>query len=97
MKPFRFLLPAEREMLDAACYYESQAPRLGVDFLSEIDSAIQDVAQDPDRWPVIRADTRRRLVHRFPYGILYRNDPDEIVILAVMHLHRHPNYWIRRT
>ena len=32
-------------------------------------------------------------VRRFPFGILYRVDPDEIVILAVMHLARQPDYW----
>jgi plasmid stabilization system protein ParE len=96
MKPARFLLPAELEMLDAARYYESQSPQLGVDFLEKVESAVRDVKQNPERWPVIRLDIRRRLVHRFPYGILYRVAPDEIVIVAVMHLHRRPDYWVDR-
>ncbi len=96
MKPFRFLLPAEQEMLGAARYYETQALGLGHDFLDKINSAVQDITEHPDRWPIIRFNIRRRLVHRFPYGILYRNDSEEIVVLAVMNLHRHPNYWINR-
>ncbi len=96
MKSVRFLLPAEQEMLDAAQYYESQTEHLGEAFLVKVDSAVRDIAKYPGRWPVIRFDVRRRLVHRFPYGILYRIDPNEVVILAVAHLHRHPNYWISR-
>ncbi len=96
MKPVRFLLPAEQEMLNAARFYESQAIHLGEDFLSKVQSAVKDIAENPEHWPVIRLNVRRRLVHRFPYGILYRINHDEIVVLAVMHLHRHPNYWISR-
>jgi toxin ParE1/3/4 len=96
MKPVRFLQPAEQEMLDAAHYYEKQAPGLGNDFLQKIDSATRDIAENPELWPVIRPGIRRRLIHRFPYGLLYRVDPNEIVVVAVMHLHRHPAYWTRR-
>ena len=96
MKTVRFILPAEREMLDAARYYALQAPGLGDDFLDKITSAVRDIGEHPDRWPVLRFDIRRRRVHRFPYALLYRIDPDEVVILATMHLHRHPDYWINR-
>lgn len=96
MKSVHFLLPAEQEMLDAARYYESQTERLGEDFLVKVNSAVRNISEYPKRWPVIDFDVRRRLVHRFPYGVLYRIDPNEIVILAVAHLHRHPNYWISR-
>jgi len=96
MKPVRFLRPAEQEMLDAARFYELQSPGLGKDFINRIDSAVCDIGVHPDRWPVVRYDIRRRLVHRFPYALLYRVDTAEVVILATMHLHRHPDYWINR-
>ena len=92
----RFLLPAEEEMLSAAMYYESQAPGLGRDFLEKIEAAVQDLSESPERWPVVLAQVRRRLTRRFPYGVYYRIDPDEIVILAVADLRRRPNYWIGR-
>ena len=47
-------------------------------------------------WPVIEAELRRRLVRRFPFGILYRIEPEEIVIVAVAHLRRKPGYWRER-
>lgn len=96
MKTVRFLRPAEREMLDAARYYELQAPGLGDDFLDNIDAAVRDIGANPSRWPIIRSDIRRRLIHRFPYALLYRVDSDEVVIQATMHLHRRPDYWIDR-
>ena len=97
MKTVRLLQPAEQEMYDAAAYYESRVPGLGAAFLDKIESAVADIAESPQRWPVIESDIRRRLIHRFPYGLFYRVDPDEIVVLAVAHLHRRPTYWLGRT
>lgn len=96
MKPVIFLRPTEVEMLDAAKYYEIQAPGLGVDFLARIDAAVQDIGRNPELWPIIKANTRRRLINRFPFALLYRIDPDQIVIQATMHLHRRPDYWLNR-
>ena len=96
MKTVRFLRPAELEMLDAARYYERQASGLGDDFLDKIDAAVRDIGEHPERWPLVRLNIRRRLVHRFPYALLYRVDPDDVVIQATMNLHRRPDYWLNR-
>ena len=96
MKTVRLLQPAEQEMFDAAAHYESRVPGLGDAFLDKIASAVADIAENPERWPIIQSDIRRRLIHRFPYALFYRADTDEIVVLAVAHLHRRPVYWIER-
>ena len=96
MKMIRLLQPAEQEMLDAIAYYETQVRGLGDDFLKKMESAVADIAENPERWPTIKLNVRRRLLHRFPYGLLYRIDPDEVVVMAVAHLHRHPTYWVGR-
>ena len=78
MKLLRLLGPAETEMLEAAQYYEAQARNLGAEFLGKLEIAFQDIAANPERWPVIRNEIRRRLVHRFPYAEHYRIEPREI-------------------
>ncbi len=50
----------------------------------------------PEAWQPLTENTRRRRLTTFPYGIVYRVKADEIRILAVMHLHREPNYWRER-
>ena len=93
MKTARFVSPAEREMVQAAQYYNSKVPNLGAEFLHEVKKAIKQLKADPDAAQKVRGEVRRRLIRRFPFGVLYRIDPDEIVILAVMHLSRRPDYW----
>jgi len=92
----RYLSPAEWEMVQAARYYESQVPNLGFEFLSEIRSVVKEIQAHPEVSPKVKGLIRRRVVRRFPYSILYRVDLDEIVILAVMHQHRNPDYWHTR-
>lgn len=93
MKPVVFLPEAEQEMLEAAICYHSKASGLAADYLSEVERAAQSVRESPDTWPIIEGGLRRRLVRRFPFGILYRIEPEKIVIVAVAHLRRKPGYW----
>jgi plasmid stabilization system protein ParE len=93
MRPVRLLAPARQEIRDAAEYYERRAKGLGVDFTDKINTAVLDIFKNPEQWPVIEMNVRRRLISRFPYCLLYRVDADEVVVLAIMHLSRHPLYW----
>lgn len=96
MKPIILLLEAEQEMLEAAFYYQSKASGLGVDYLSEIERAVEGISESPYTWPILEGELRRRLVRRFPFGVIYRIDPDEIVVIAVAHLCKKPGYWKKR-
>jgi len=96
VKSVCLLAAARQEVRDAAEYYETQAKGLGVDFLDKINAAVLDVRENSERWPIIEQNIRRRLICRFPYCLLYRVEADEVVVLAVMHLSRHPNYWTHR-
>jgi plasmid stabilization system protein ParE len=84
---------AERELQAAADWYESQQAGLGVRFLTQVDQAVADIRERPTAWAGATQGCRRRLVRRFPYGLIYRVHPDRIHLLAVMHLHQAPGYW----
>jgi len=90
-----FLAVAETELNEAAGWYESQKPGLGVQFLDEVDRARDLIETFPTAWPKISRNIRRCRLSRFPYGLLYhyQADASEILIIAVMHLHRDPDYW----
>lgn len=96
MTDVRFLAPAEEEMNASAQYYEQQLPGLGYRFLDEVDRGIRAIKALPKAAPVIHPNIRRKLIRHFPFALLYRIDPTEIAILAVMHLRRKPDYWLNR-
>jgi len=96
MTDVRFLAPAEEEMKTSAQYYAQQLPGLGDRFLKEIGSCVSAIRDYPESGVIIYPGLRRKLLRHFPYALLYRITPTEIVILAVMHLHRKPGYWLNR-
>jgi toxin ParE1/3/4 len=87
---------AETEMSEAAAYYEAQQGDLGKRFLAAIQDATNSILINPRLHPVVDLDVRRCLTKVFPFGVLFRIEPGEIVIVAVMHLARHPDYWKHR-
>jgi plasmid stabilization system protein ParE len=94
---YSFHPDAESEFIKAIEYYEGCADGLGYDFAIEVYETIKRIIAYPDAWQELEDKIRRSLVNRFPYGILYINENNEIIILAVMHLHRDPDYWKSRS
>ncbi|MBN1362814.1 MAG: type II toxin-antitoxin system RelE/ParE family toxin [Sedimentisphaerales bacterium] len=93
---YSFHPEAEEEFLRAIDYYERREKDLGLDFAIEVHAAIDRAAALPNAWPVVEGDIRRCQTQRFPYGVLYTQEPDGLFVLAVMHLHREPGYWRHR-
>ncbi len=93
---FAFHPEAETEFHEAIEYYEGVESGLGYDFAIEVYSTVKRSIAFPKAWPTIEDEIRRSLVRRFPYGVLYSEEKDEIHIVAVMNLHRHPDYWKHR-
>ncbi len=87
---------AAKEFYASIEYYEDCELGLGYDFSIEIYTTIQHIMDHPKAWSILEGDVRRCLTNRFPYGILYSIEPDTIFILAIMNLHRHPDYWKER-
>ena len=93
---FIFHPEADEEFAAAVAYYETCDTGLGLDFAREVYATVENATDYPLMWPEIETEVRRCLVHRFPYGVLYSVEPQGIFILAVMNLHRDPDYWKHR-
>ena len=76
-----FLPEADEEMIEAARYYQSLSSGLGDDYLAEVERAVHSIAMSPQTWPILEGDLRRRLIKRFPFGVLCRIEPDIILII----------------
>ena len=96
MKAVSFHPNAESEMIEAAAFYEAQQPALGKRFLASVQDVVTRIGVTPRLYPIVELDVRRCLTKTFPFGVLFRERPDKVVIMAVMHLHRDPDYWKNR-
>ena len=96
MRSVEFHPEAQDEFISAAQFYERQAEGLGLDFIMTVQQAYERLLEAPASGPPFGRRLRRLLVPKFPYGLLYRVEPERIYIIAVMHLHRRPGYWPSR-
>jgi plasmid stabilization system protein ParE len=93
---YRFLNPAEAEMIEAALFYDGASSGLGNDFLDDIQQAIGRLCEYPQAGETVTSELRRMLLHRFPFSIICFVEADVILVVAVAHHGRRPNYWQSR-
>jgi plasmid stabilization system protein ParE len=97
MQPRLLLEPeAQADLLTAFNWYEAQRVGVGSEFLAEAALVLERIEQMPEAHAIIRGQTRRALLHRFPYAVFYVFDPDVIAVTAVMHGRRDPQRWQER-
>jgi plasmid stabilization system protein ParE len=86
------------ELENSRSWYEERGEKLGNEFLEEVNRAINTIKESPTTWTWYdkKQKIRRFFVHRFPYAVIYRLTSSAIQIIAVMHLHRKPDYWKKR-
>ena len=87
----------EGELVEIRDYYNEQSRNLGDDFINEFERQVLRIAAMPYRWMVVRGDTRRALMKRFPYLILFRVVNGEVIrITVIKHERRHPAFGVNR-
>ena len=90
---FYFHREADLEFDAAVEYYEGCQLGLGLDFAEEVCAAIERIGRHPDAWTRMSENTRRCLVNRFPYGVIYQVKSDVIRVIAISNLNKKPGYW----
>jgi toxin ParE1/3/4 len=96
--PYRFHPAAEAEFYAAIDWYAARDPEAADNFAALVRNAVQLIAELPKAWPTWpgRDDLRVRVLHRFPFSIIYAVDAETMVVIAVAHHRRRPGYWLRR-
>ena len=91
-----FLTLARDELAEAKRFYNRQQQRLGETFQREAQTAARLIQERPLAWQIEVEPVRRFLFDRFPYKMVYIIRAERIVVIAVAHQHRQPDYWIDR-
>jgi len=89
----RILSCAEREFSEAVDYYNEQSPGLGFEFAAEVSRAFNRIRSFPEAWPTFSKRTRRCMISRFPFAVVYQIREDCILVGGIMHLQRDPKRW----
>lgn len=96
-REIEYLEEALQEAEAAARWYADRSAAAAIGFTDEIEVAEAASARFPEAWPSFNHGTRRYLLRRYPFSIVYRIEPARVVIIAVAHGHRRPGYWKSRS
>lgn len=88
---------AEKDIEEAFLWYEDKRVGLGYDFLLQIDAGLRFIERNPEVYPPEYKGTRKFLIKRFPYKIIYLVEKERIIIVAVFHGKRCPDLIKKRT
>jgi plasmid stabilization system protein ParE len=84
---------AEWDFSEALCWYSERSQRAAEGFETEFDRALEMIAADPRRFPYCDKRHRFYLMDRYPYQIIYREEHNEVLVIAIAHAKRKPGYW----
>ena len=94
--PVSFRRAAQTEFVEASAWYAQHHPKLGADFVAEIERCVAQAARHPLLFADLHKGIRRVLAARFPYSVYFRLEARRIVVLAVFHASRNPAIWHQR-
>ena len=85
---------ARKEFAEAGRWYAVEAgPLYATDFRNEVRRTVALMCDHPAMGTPAGSNTRRMVVHRYPYFIVYRVHAGRLHILALAHQSRRPGYW----
>jgi plasmid stabilization system protein ParE len=96
MKQIRFLPEADDEFLAEVEYYSQASNGLGIRFQHAVETALAMASAHPLASPPAHKNTRTIGVKGFPFRLIYRIEPDHLLVVALVHHKRQPHYWVGR-
>jgi plasmid stabilization system protein ParE len=87
---------AEVDFTESLKWYAERSIEAANDFDAEFNRAITQITADPERFPMCDVRHRYFLLRRFPFRIIYRITNSELLVGAVAHGSRSPDYWTSR-
>ena len=92
----KFLPVAELELIKEVTYYSKGRTGLATKFEASVEAATQMAMRHPQGGAPSYKETRAFRVKGFPFSLVYRASPDEILIVAIAPHSKKPQYWASR-
>lgn len=96
MYKLHFVKEALFDIEDIVLWYEEQRIGLSYDFELCLEAGIDTISRNPDLFQKKYKNIRMHFISRFPYGIHYRVEKDQIIVIGIFHTSRSPKNWNKR-
>lgn len=96
-KPIEYLDGARADFDESFDWYAKRSVGAAIGFAAAVDEAIDKIAADPRRFATTFGGCRYCSVKRYPFRVVFRDEPNRLVVVAIAHAKRRPGYWRGRT
>ena len=93
---------AAAELVAAQAWYEEQNTGLGDRFLTSFEETMKRISRWPNAGAPVAVDDGGAVVNRktfiggFPWVVGYEVKDNSVIVVAIFHQHRRPDYWTTR-
>jgi plasmid stabilization system protein ParE len=97
----RLIQPALDDVREIAAYYDQYGKQLRARFREDLNYALERIEKRPKAFSLLETlpasrGYRRAKLPAFPYLVIYRIKNFDVVVIAVVHTSRRPNFWLGR-
>jgi plasmid stabilization system protein ParE len=96
-KAIEYLAGARADFDESFDWYRERSVGAAVGFAAAVEEAMDRIMADPGRFPSTHAGCRYCTLRRYPFRLVFRDEADRLVVVAVAHAKRRPGYWHGRT
>jgi toxin ParE1/3/4 len=97
MLPAEFLGGARRDFDESFDWYAGRDARAAARFAQAVDHALSKIGANPTSYASRDGVHRECPLGKYPFRIVYRVVEDRILVVAIAHAKRRPDYWRNRT
>jgi plasmid stabilization system protein ParE len=87
---------ARKDLRETYDFYESEEVGVGCRFVRHLVQTLQAISERPNWFPLVQPGRRRAIMHKFPYGVFFRDVGTHLDVYAIVDLRRHPRQWSER-
>lgn len=95
-KPIEYLGAARIDFDESFDWYAERSVGAAIGFASAVDDALDSILTDPGRFPSTFGGCGYKALKRYPFRIVFRDEPDRLVVVAIVHAKRKPGFWHSR-
>ena len=92
-KAIEYLRGARIDFDQSFDWYAERSVGAAIGFASTVDDALENIIIDPSRFPSTHGGCASCALERYPFRIVFRNEPDRLVVVAIAHAKRRPGFW----
>ena len=96
MAGIQFTKEALFDIEEIVLWYEEQREGLSYDFELCLEAGLSEIIRTPTAYQKRYRNVKVLFISRFPYGIHYVINPENIIVIGIFHTSRSPKNWSKR-